>query len=92
MSCLTAEEECRDLLCQRLLGDPATPGQTDSHLQCRAGCRTAPVAQQSQLGMLNGFPETGNWFWFSNPGTRIIKNLTLFLLTSYLLNSCFKVV
>jgi len=30
MWCLTAEEEYRDLLCRRLLRDPATPGQTDS--------------------------------------------------------------
>jgi len=48
MWCLTAEENCCDLPCRRLLRDPATPRQIDSHLQCRAGCQTARSAQQPQ--------------------------------------------
>jgi len=48
MWCLTAEEEYSDLLNWGQPRDPAMPGQTDSNFQCRAGCQTAPSAQQSQ--------------------------------------------
>jgi len=75
MWCLTAEEVYRDPLCWRLLRDPAMPGQTDSHLQCRVGCRT--YLQHSSLsGVVGSIGELELWIYTT--GVKMSLELTAY--------------